>query len=241
MSGDIHALSGAYAVDAVDEFERAQFERHLSDCPSCRAEVDSLREAGSLISETSAVEPPASLRDSVLAGIQTVRPLPPVLVAASERGRSTRRRFPALVAAAAALIVVGGVGAVAIDRANDDNPTQEALSPADRVLQAADAQTATKTMAGGGKATVVRSPSLKRAVIMTEDMPDAPSLHTYELWLQRGDVMVPAGQIAGGTNTVLLEGDASAADGVGITVEVAGRQPTEPSDDVVDVIGFEQA
>ena len=241
MSVDIHALSGAYAVDAVDELERARFERHLAGCDSCRAEVDSLRETAALFSETSAVEPPASLRDSVLAGIQTVRPLPPVLVAASERGRSTRRRFPALVAAAAALIVVGGVGAVAIDRANDDNSTQEALSPADRVLQAADAQTATKTMAGGGKATVVRSPSLKRAVIMTEDMPDAPSLHTYELWLQRGDVMVPAGQIAGGTNTVLLEGDASAADGVGITVEVAGKQPTEPSDDVVDVIGFEQA
>jgi anti-sigma factor RsiW len=241
MSVDIHALSGAYAVDAVDEFERAQFERHLAGCESCRAEVDSLRETAALIGETSAVEPPASLRDSVLAGIQTVRPLPPVLVAASERGRSTRRRFPALVAAAAALIVVGGVGAVAIDRANNDDTTQEALSPADRVLQSSDAQTATKTMAGGGKATVVRSPSLKQAVIMTEDMPDAPSLHTYEHWLQRGDVMIPAGQIAGGTNTVLLKGDASAADGVGITVEVAGKQPTEPSDDVVDVIGFEQA
>ena len=64
MSVDIHALSGAYAVDAVDEFERAQFERHLSDCATCRAEVDSLREAGSLIAETSAVAAPDSLRAS---------------------------------------------------------------------------------------------------------------------------------------------------------------------------------
>ena len=40
MSGDIHALSGAYAVDAVDDLERAMFERHLAQCGTCRAEVD---------------------------------------------------------------------------------------------------------------------------------------------------------------------------------------------------------
>ena len=40
---DIHALSGAYAVDALDDIERAQFERHLAECPACRSEVDSLR------------------------------------------------------------------------------------------------------------------------------------------------------------------------------------------------------
>ena len=36
---DIHALSGAYAVDALDDLERAAFERHLADCADCRAEV----------------------------------------------------------------------------------------------------------------------------------------------------------------------------------------------------------
>ena len=41
---DIHALSGAYAVDALDETERAEFERHLTGCPSCRDEVDDLRD-----------------------------------------------------------------------------------------------------------------------------------------------------------------------------------------------------
>ena len=29
---EIHALSGAYAVDALDDIERAQFERHLATC-----------------------------------------------------------------------------------------------------------------------------------------------------------------------------------------------------------------
>ena len=51
MSGDIHALSGAYAIDAVDNFERAQFERHLSGCVDCRLEVESLREGTALLAE----------------------------------------------------------------------------------------------------------------------------------------------------------------------------------------------
>jgi hypothetical protein len=31
-SNDIHSLSGAYAVDAVDDVERARFEAHLATC-----------------------------------------------------------------------------------------------------------------------------------------------------------------------------------------------------------------
>ena len=42
---DIHALSGAYAVDALDDIERARFEQHLAECADCRAEVAALREA----------------------------------------------------------------------------------------------------------------------------------------------------------------------------------------------------
>ena len=48
---DIHALSGAYAVDAVDDIERASFERHLASCPTCRAEVASLRETSALLAD----------------------------------------------------------------------------------------------------------------------------------------------------------------------------------------------
>jgi anti-sigma factor RsiW len=242
VSIDIHALSGAYAVGAVDDLERAQFERHLAECQDCRAEVASLREAAALLSETAAQTPPASLRASVLSGIETVRPLPPVVVAAAERGRSTRRRFLALAAAAVALIALGGVGATVVDLAgNDDGTSQPQLSATDAVLQAPDAERVTRDLPRGGTATVVRSKSLGQAVIQTQDMPAAPNLHTYELWLQRGTDMEPAGQIAGGTNTVLLDGDASTADGVGITVEVAGQVADEPSGDIVDVIGFEEA
>lgn len=74
---DIHALSGAYAVDALDDDERVEFEEHLAVCAECRAEVASFRETGALIAETEAVEPPASLRAGVLSGISQIRPLHP--------------------------------------------------------------------------------------------------------------------------------------------------------------------
>ena len=74
---DIHALSGAYAVDAVDDVERARFERHLADCDACRQEVAELREAAALLADEVATPAPDSLRASVLSGIARVRPLPP--------------------------------------------------------------------------------------------------------------------------------------------------------------------
>ena len=55
---EIHALSGAYAVDALDPAEKAEFEAHLAACAACRVEVASLRESTALLPETCATEPP---------------------------------------------------------------------------------------------------------------------------------------------------------------------------------------
>ena len=108
---DVHALSGAYAVDALDEIERARFERHLAICEDCRTEVASLREAATLIAEDTALAPPPALRDRVLADIATVRPLAPrpadvpAVVPAVAPARA--RRWVALTAAAAVVAVLG--------------------------------------------------------------------------------------------------------------------------------------
>jgi len=68
MSPDLHHLSGAYAVDALDDDERTSFEQHLAVCAACRAEVAELSAAaGSLASLTEATPPP-SLRASVSGG-----------------------------------------------------------------------------------------------------------------------------------------------------------------------------
>lgn len=236
MTSDIHALSGAYAVDALDDEERAQFERHLADCPACRAEVDSLREAAALLPETTIATPSPGLRDRVLADIGGVRPLPPetrdedpTVTELAPR----RRRVTALLAAAAAAVAIG-TGGIVWQQVSD-----EPQSRVEQIQAASDVQRFTVPVEDG-EATVYRSRSLNRAAIVTEDMPAAPSGHAYALWLQHDDVMVPAGIMpSGADHAVVLTGDAASADGFGITIETAGEEPTEPSDDVVAVVSFD--
>jgi anti-sigma-K factor RskA len=232
---DIHALSGAYAVGAVDDLERASFERHLAGCPACRAEVASLREAAAFLADDTAAAPPPELRDAVLAGISRVRPLPPSAEpddagetdeAEGQAPAHRRRWFPALVAAVVLAIV--GIGAVVWHPWQDD--TSSTLTTAEQVLADPDAQHVTQELPNGATATVVRSPSVHRTVIVTEDLPDAPSGKDYQLWLQApSEALVSAGLMPAGADTVLLEGDSDDAIGVGLSLEPDGgsEQPTD--------------
>lgn len=79
MSPDLHHLSGAYSVDALETDERTAFEQHFAACAACRAEVIELTEAAHAVGALSDTTPPPSLRAGVLAGISRVRPLPPTL------------------------------------------------------------------------------------------------------------------------------------------------------------------
>jgi anti-sigma-K factor RskA len=239
---EIHALSGAYAVDALDEAEKAQFEEHLAACPTCQAEVAELQEATALMAETTQAEPPAALRDSVLAGIRTVRPLPPEVTApvrkAEVRRLPVRRRLTAL-AVAAAVLGIAGTGTAIWQENRSSQPT---VSVADRVLQAADAKRVNLTLPGGVSASVIRSVSEGRAVLVTHRMPAPPSGRIYELWFQTpAGKMVPAGTMGKpGTRPVVLRGDATNATAVGITVEPDGGSQS-PSSDPIALFDFEQA
>ena len=228
MSTEIHALSGAYAVDALDDIERAQFERHLADCAECRAEVDSLREAAALLPETTTAVPSDALRERVLAGIATVRPLPPLTVETPAR-RRPRFRPAALVAAAAAVVAIGA-GAVVWQPWDDETSQAPQLSAVERVLQAEDAEEYVQELPDGSKATLTRSKSLNQAVIETSDMAPPPNGKVYELWLDHEGVgMVPAGLMPDASDAVLLlEGDPATGQGACITVEPAGgsEEPT---------------
>ena len=237
---DLHTLSGAYTVDALDDLERARFEQHLAECDDCRAEVLSLREAAALLADDTALAPPPGLRARVLADIATVRPLPPVVPGTTPAASTTsraRRWLPLLVAAS--VLAVLGVGLAAWQPWTPEAPT---LTAAERVLQADDAQEVTLTFEDGATATVTRSLSEGRAVITTRAMPAPPSGRVYELWLQRpGGALEPAGVMpVAADQTVLLVGDASEAVAAGITVEPAGgsdRPTTEP----IALFEFEQA
>lgn len=228
---DIHKLSGAYAVDAVDDLERAAFERHLAECEDCRDEVASLRETTAMLAESVAVTPPPSLRASVLSGVAQIRPLPPVV--------APPRRvawFPLLVAASI-VAVLGVATALWQPWAPSENAS---LTAAEQILRAPDAQSVSVDLGEAGKATVTRSKSLHKAVISTQDMAAAPSGQVYQLWLQQRGDMVSAGLMTGGDQEIVLEGDAATASAAGVTVEPAGGSE-EPNLPPVALFDFSQA
>ena len=64
---NVHALTGAYVLDALDDAERAEFEAHLATCSDCQQEVAGLREATELLGRAVSAAPPDGLRERVLA------------------------------------------------------------------------------------------------------------------------------------------------------------------------------
>ncbi len=264
MTTSIHALSGAYVVDALDDDERAGFEAHLPGCRDCQVEVAELRRAASELTHEVAEEPPAALRASVLSAISAVRPLPPetssrplapVTALRQEAPapaddapgsgdgvvvplRRKRRRL-ANIAVAAAIMGVVGVGAVTEPWASDPSTPSQNLSTADRVLSADDAEEVTQRFPDGSSATVTRSVSEGRAVLSTKEMASPPDGKAFEMWLRIDGRMAPAGLMTkGGDQTFVLTGDGAAATAVGITVEPEGGS-SAPTSDPIAMMEFE--
>ena len=259
MNPDTHALAGAYAVNAVTDEERRSFELHLDECADCRAEVAELRAAAAALAADVELAPPAALRASVLSAVAQTRqlaPLQPFESAGSPEpaapgpaarrpgtasgtdelaARRSRRGFrPWLVAAvAAAVVTLGGL----VWQPWEDAPAQ--LTATEQVLQADDAQRLELPM-GSSEITLVRSPSVGRAVFLADAMPTAPSGKAYQLWFDMpGKGMVSAGMIpaAGHAVTVPLEGDAKVATGAGITLEPESGSE-HPTSDPVALFSF---
>ncbi len=252
MTESLHSLSGAYVVDALDDFDRAAFEHHLAGCLDCQAEVASLREATALMADDAALTPPSSLRESVLAGIKTVRPLPPLQDPVASPAEPVlpapvtnvvpmrpRRRMTSLVAAAAAVVAIG---AGAVWQPWQDDTSSSTLSAADQVLAASDAEQYSIKFDDGATATVVRSLKEGQAVLVTRNMAAPPPGKAFQLWLQDdAGAMIPAGLMKRpGDQKILLQGDATKATGVGITVEPESGSP-EPTTEPIALFEMNQA
>ena len=113
-TADLHTLAGAYALDALDDIERAAFARHLAECEACAAEVAEFGEATMGVSVLVDVVPSVALRGRVLAEIGRTRQVAPGRPAASVRvGRPGRRWRRIAAGAVAASVIAVGAGAIA--------------------------------------------------------------------------------------------------------------------------------
>ena len=183
MSGiDIHQLAAAYALDAVDERERAEFEAHYPTCPVCHPEVAGFRETLSQVAASVASAPPTSLKASVMNEIGTTRQLSPLLpdsvvnLAAHRQRRQTMQR--ALTVAAALLLIATGAFIVGRRSTGDDYAKAAAA-----VIGRPDTRITTLDGTGSGSFRVAWSPSAGRIVVMGDGLADPGTGKAYELWL----------------------------------------------------------
>jgi len=236
MSVDIHTLVGAYALDAVSDIERKAFDRHLAECPSCALELAELRATVTRLNDLNIATPPPRLKQAVLAGAARTRQVPPGRAAERPRQRSWRT-WAAGVAAAAAVAVAGGAIGYAISDQNTRAERAVVASQASmaaqvaNIMSAPDASVHVETVPGGGKISVVVSPTLDSGVAVVTGMPAVSTKQSYQLWLIHGTDMVSAGVMTGGqtSGTLILHGVKGAA-ALGVTLERAGGAsvPTLP-------------
>ncbi len=240
MSTDIHALIGAYALDAVDDLERAAFERHLHECEACRTELDELREATARLADDAWSVPPPGLRADVLAQVAQTRQLPTATPTGEPR-RSKAGRWRLTAAAAAVVVAAAGAGTAVYVVQDQRVRAERAVAAAARaneariraVLAAPDLVLHEDQLTGGGRVTVAESRLHDAGVIvLAADAPPAGG-RVYQLWTIRpGDAPVPAGAALGPGQTAalrLVDGLPGATD-VGVTIEppTGSATPTMP-------------
>ena len=229
---DLHSLAGPYTLDALDADERERFERHLRRCGACRDEVRRMSQAATALAMAAAAEPPAGVKERVLAAVAVTPQLPPVTTRDRPRvslGAAPRaaRRYPRLVTAIAAVavaaaVVLGGLLAATQHQLNSAQARNQQIAA---VLAAPDARIVTSPVTGGGTATVVVSRTEDTLVFTSSDLPALSAAKVYQLWLigaagARSAGLVPEAS-AGRTAPVLASG-LKTGDKLGMTVEPSG-------------------
>ena len=232
FSRRVHELSGAYALDALDDADRERFERHLQRCPACADDVRRMTSTATAMAMAVAAEPPPGLKERVLAAAAATPQLPPLAPAAAARRRHGRRLtrsdwFPrlALGLAAAGVAAAVALAVVTVSTQNRLDTVQAQNQQIAAVLSAPDAQIATGTSSTGGTATVVLSYAEQKMIFTSSGLPALPNAKVYELWLLSTGSARPAGllpQPTDGKTAPVLAAGLTSADKVGVTVEPAG-------------------
>ncbi len=231
-TADLHTLTGAYVLHALAPDERAEFERHLEDCPPCAQEVRELAATVSRLGMAAAVTPPPALKQQVMRKISAERQQPPRLTrlhAGRRRGRRLSRFV--LAACVAAVAAFGGVSFWQHQEAQNARRVAERMEQQTAelaaVLASSDAKVTSTKLQNGGRGTVVVSKSKNKAAFLASGLPKPPAGKVYQLWFDDGGTMRPAGLMDPNAvdNALLMEGPLNAAAGMGVTVEPAGGSP----------------
>ncbi|WP_062647089.1 anti-sigma factor [Streptomyces maremycinicus] len=260
---DLHSLAAPYALDALEPDERRRFEKHLTGCDRCAAEVRALAEDAVRLAWSQAAEPPAHLRSRVLAAVQRTPQessrapgreyapqLPPHVWGTQSppgRSRAPRARRPLFVpfatATAAAALVVASLFAVQAGRAQDElNAERDRAREIAHVLAAPDARASTGKDAQGRSIGVVASAAEGQAVVTLSGYGKLPTGQVHQLWLMRPDAQPRSLGLFDPDTPLVATGLDKVATSLAVTVEPDGGSPQPTTQPVVQLtlksVGF---
>ena len=209
----IEELLAAKSLDGLEPADVAELERlqasHGPRCEECRRLEDELAEvAGRLAFADAPAEVPASFEDRLVAAATVPE----------RRGSHRARRWGALAAAAAVLVVAGGFGGYLL------------RSPGTTGVEIQGARITRLHGTGQGNVALAYVPKSQQWFLVGANLPDAPTGKVYELWLFHGKTPAPAGTFTPQNGVALLNvpSAASTANLAAITIEEApgAQQPT---------------
>jgi anti-sigma-K factor RskA len=222
-SGRMVDLAEVYALNAVDDAERAAIEQFLASAPAAdrAAFNERVRQARETLatSFTAEDEPPPGLLDRIMSSLpaqaveQAAVPLPgrgpqatPVLPHPARDGsaqpvtdelRAARQRREERRRPQGMrnwLIGVAAAAVIALGGVGVGAYVANQNDPLNQVMQASDVRQATVAVNGGGTATVSISPSKDAAVVKMNGVPAPPAGKVYQMWLIPKDGSAPVSQ-----------------------------------------------
>ncbi|MFD8253126.1 anti-sigma factor [Streptomyces werraensis] len=259
---DPHSLAAPYALDALEPAERIRFEKHLTSCDRCAAEVRDLAEDAVRLAWSTAAPAPPALRDRVLAAVRTTaqEPVPQEEVRAREgrlpphvwgtapppRARERRRAVllvPFATATAAAALVVASLFAVQAGRTQDELAAErDRAREIAHVLAAPDARASSGRDARGRTIGVIASVSARGAVVTLGGYDDPPEGRVRQLWLMDREGRPRSLGLFQGDTPLVASGLDPASTSLAVTVEPDGGSPQPTGQPVVQLalktVGF---
>lgn len=227
MTADLHSLMAPYALDALDELERARFESHLVQCISCQSELSGFVATAIRLGDAAEAAPPAALRDRLMAEVATTRQDRPTVPTLTKPGLM-RRTLPRLAMAAAFLVGTVGVGGYLNERRELDNERadREVITA---VMGASDAVSIDKSFDDGGHVRLITSDQADAAYIVARDLPSPGKGKVYQVWVVSEDLPRSEGVFERSGEMIMK--DIADADRIAVTIEPEGgsKQPTTPA------------
>jgi anti-sigma factor RsiW len=218
---EIHGLTAAYALDALDEREQAEYEAHLDACSECRAELASLQGAAASIAYAPELPaPPPELRQRILAQARSER----------ENVVPLRRRWVVPAAGLAAAVAACAALALGLWAASLRSSLAEEREAASELAALVDAERI--PLEGVDGAVLVGRNG--EATLVVRGLDEAPEGKLYEAWVSAdGETMLPAGTFDAEDEQTIFSLTRPLPPGGLVAVTLEDRPVDEPQGEVV--------